>query len=86
MLFRSRYSEEKAAYAAAMETGFAAIAAVEDPESAKTAQDAIEGIAHALTSQAELRAAFRRRLKEAGLKWDKEAGAYVVLADTKSAK
>ena len=81
-----RYSEEKAAYAAAMETGFAAIAAVEDPESAKTAQDAIEGIAHALTSQAELRAAFRRRLKEAGLKWDKEAGAYVVLADTKSAK
>ena len=77
--------EEKAAYAAAMETGFAAIAAVEDPESAKTAQDAIEGIAHALTSQAELRAAFRRRLKEAGLKWDKEAGAYVVLADTKSA-
>ena len=78
-----RYSDEKKVYMAAMEAGLSAVAKVTDPDSAKTAQDTIEELAHALTSKAELRSAFKHRLEEAGLKWDKEANAYVVLDDTK---
>lgn len=81
-----RYSAEKAAYEAAMEAGLAAVATVEDPGSAKAVQDTIEGLAHALTSKAELRSAFKHRLEEAGMKWDKEANAYVVLDDAKPAE
>mgnify|MGYP001514885916 FL=1 len=79
------YNGEKAAYDAAMKSGRAFIALVGDPETALKAREGLAKIEHALTSAAELGAEFKRKCKELGLKYDKEAGAYV-LVDTKPAE
>lgn len=81
-----RYSSEKKAYQAAMEQGRAVIASVTNPESAANAKMVLAGLEHALTSSAELAGAFKEKLTAARLKWDKGAGQYVLLDDTKPAK
>ena len=79
------YSNEKAAYDAAMKAGHAFIALVGDPETALKAREELGKIEHALTSAAELGAEFKRKCKDLGLKYDKETKAYV-LADAKPAE
>ena len=71
------YGAEKDRYDAALEAVMPLIEAVSDPESAAAAQAAIQDAEHALTSEAELKAAFKKRLKQAGLKYDAKAQAYV---------
>ena len=58
-----------------MKSGRAFIALVGDPETALKARKGLAKIEHALTSAAELGAEFKRKCKELGLKYDKEAGA-----------
>nr|DAU96471.1 MAG TPA: AAA domain protein [Caudoviricetes sp.] len=79
------YSAEKAEYDKAMQAGKEAIQNIKDPFSAQLAADAIGQIHHALTSKAEIKKLFLARLKELGLKYDKEKKAYV-LADAKPAE
>ena len=79
------FQEERNAYQAAMEQGKTAISSITDPESAKLASDMLANMSHALTSKAELRGALKARLNELHLKWDKEAGVYV-LDDAELAK
>lgn len=79
------YSAEKSEYDKAMQAGKEAIRNVKDPFSAQLAADAIGQIPHALTSKAEIKKLFLARLKELGLKYDKEKKAYV-LADAKPAE
>ncbi len=79
------YEAEREAYRTAMEQGRAAIASIVDPETASAATDLISNLLHALTSKTELRRMFKARLDEVHLKWDKEAGAYV-LDDAEPAK
>lgn len=81
-----RYSGEKKAYQAAIEHGMAAIATVNDKESAAEAKTILAGLEHALTSRVELQAAFKEKLSQHRLKWDKEASQYVLLDDAKSAE
>ena len=81
-----RYGGEREAYQSAMEAGLDAINKITDPGTALAAQSVIEGLAHALTSKTELRGAFKRKLDEAGLRWDKEAKCYVLLDDAKLAQ
>lgn len=81
-----RYSGEKKSYQTAMEQGRAKIASVADSESAATARTFLGGLEHALTSRAELQAAFKEKLAALHLKWDKEAGRYVLLDDPKPAQ
>lgn len=78
------YQGERDAYQAAMEQGKKIIAAVSDPDTAKEAAELIGSkISHALTSKAELRCMLKNRTNEMRLRWNKEAGAYEVLDDTK---
>ncbi|AWY06878.1 MAG: AAA domain protein [Caudoviricetes sp.] len=79
------YEAEREAYQAAMEQGKAAIASVIDPDTAKAVTNELANMQHALTSRAELRGALKARLNDLHLKWDKEAGVYV-LDDTEPAK
>lgn len=81
-----RYGGEKEAYNAVMELGMNTISSVTDPETALSAKTALASAQHALTSRAELSAAFSKKLKELHLKWDKEANCYVLLDDAKSAQ
>lgn len=81
-----RYSEEREAYQTAVSQGRAAISSVIDPESAVEARTFLAGLKHALTSRVELQAAFKEKLSEQRLKWDKEVYRYVLLDDTKSAQ
>ena len=73
------FEEEKAAYQATMEKGAATIASIVDCATAETASAEISGTPNALTSKRELRAALKARLKEVGVQWSKEAGAYVTV-------
>lgn len=80
-----RYGGERTAYQTAMEQGQAAIDAVTDERTALLAREALGKMDHALTSRAELQGLFRAKLKSVGLRWDKEAAAYV-LVDPKPAQ
>lgn len=70
------YQEERNTYKTAMEQGKAAIETVVDPDTAKVASDIISGLTHALTSKRELRVLFNQRLKEQGIKYNKDAGCF----------
>ena len=80
------YAEERGAYQRAMEQGRGIIASVTDAATATKAGEMIQELTHALTSRAELKALFKSKLREAGLKWDKEAQSYVLLDDAKPAE
>lgn len=80
------YEVEREAYRNAMEIGRAAIDFVSDPETALKARETLAGIEHAMTSKVELMGAFKAKLNECRLRWDKETGTYEVLDDTKSAQ
>lgn len=79
-----RYSGERESYQKAMEAGRMILASVSDPASAASGKEALSGLDHALTSKAELWAMFKQRLRDAGLRYDKEAACYV-LDDAKPA-
>lgn len=79
------YSAERDAYRSVMEQGTAIIDAVASPQDAFEARETLGKMNHALTSRAELQAAFTAKLKLSGLKWDKENGCYVLLDDPKPA-
>lgn len=73
------YQSERDGYAKAMEAGKAAIDGVKDQETAKVALDTISSLEHFLTSKAELRSMFSKKLKEVGLKYSKETDAFELL-------
>lgn len=79
-----RYSGEREAYLEIMRRGKDAVAAADGPEAAQQVREFLAGLEHTLTSRAELGAMFKERIRELGLKWDKEAGMYV-LDDTEPA-
>ena len=64
-------------YDTAMKRGKAILDALNNPESALIALNAIREIPHSLTSQKELEAAFKTKVKDAGWVYSKEAKAYV---------
>lgn len=78
----SRDAEETAAkrkaYDALMSTITATVAAIDTPEAATAAVQALSSMEHILTSQAEGRSMLTRKAKELGYRYDKEAAAYVV--------
>lgn len=80
------YAAEREAYQTAMEQGKDIVASVADADTAMKARDMLGGLSHALTSRTELTASFKSKLKEAGLKWDKEGQRYVLLDDAKPAE
>lgn len=80
------YEVEREAYRNAMEIGRSTIDFVSDPETALKARETLAGIEHAMTSKVELMGAFKAKLNECRLRWDKETGTYEVLDDTKSAQ
>lgn len=79
------FSAERTAYQAVMEKGQDILLSVHDPDTAFSAREALGKLDHALTSKTELQALFKRKLKEHGLKWNKEKGLYEVLDDAKPA-
>lgn len=72
-----QYKAAEPAYLAAMEAGRGIIGGVIDGETAQKAVGQIKRLDHALTSEREIRVLLAARIKELGLKWDKEAGAYI---------
>lgn len=80
------YEVERENYRKAMEIGRATIDFVSDPETALKARVSLAGIEHAMTSKVELMGAFKAKLSECKLRWNKENGIYEVLDDTKSAQ
>lgn len=73
------YAEEKNAYDAALKKGRALLKLVNDAKMANSTAAALGKIEHALTSREELGAEFKKRVKELGLKYDKESNGYVLL-------
>lgn len=73
----AQYKAEEPLYLAAIEAGREIVDNVTDGETALAAGGKIKGLRHALTSEKEIRAMLSARIRELGLKWDKEAGAYV---------
>lgn len=72
---------QQEAYEDVMKAGIALVSGVESPEDATTAISEIKQMSHSLTSQKELEAAFKAKVKELGFTWDKAAMAYVVKAE-----
>ena len=70
-------AEKKKQYEAVMEQGRKLIESVTDADSANKAVEAMHGLAHALTSEAEIKAEWSKKIKELGLTYDKNAKAYV---------
>lgn len=75
------YTAEKSEYEQVMERGRKLIAGIDSPEDAQTAMEEIKGYQHTLTSLKELKAILNAKLKEIGVKWDREAKAYVKIPD-----
>lgn len=75
----SEFLAEKEAYDAALREGRAYIALISDGDTANKAADTIKNITHALTSREELGAEFKRKLKELGIRYDREKKSYVLL-------
>jgi hypothetical protein len=69
------------AYEEAMRQGNMIVDAISTPELATLGLAEIRKIAHALTSQKELEAAFKAKVKELGYEYSKEARAYVAKAE-----
>lgn len=72
------YADEKKGYDEAMAAGRAHISLIHDATTANKAVAAIGKIKHVLTSREELGAEFKRKIKECGLKYDKETKTYVL--------
>ena len=73
----AQYKTEEPMYLAAIEAGRDIVDNVTDGETALAAGVKIKGLRHALTSEKEIRAMLSARIRDLGLKWDKEVGAYV---------
>lgn len=71
------FEADNEVYAEAMRQGSSIVEGITDGESATAAPGKIRALAHALTSEKEIKAMFTARVKELGLTWDKQAGAYV---------
>lgn len=71
-----RTAQQQALYQAAMEEGKAVIAGIVDAASANESASKMKNIRHALTSDREIREAFRTKVTELGLVYDKEAKLY----------
>ena len=69
-------AQQQALYQAAMEEGKAVVAGIVDGGSANAAAAKMKNIRHALTSDREIREAFRARIAELKLTYDKEAKLY----------
>lgn len=71
------YELKRRAYDAAMREGRAIIGGITDAQTATAALDGLRGIAHGLTSRAELNAMMAERCAGLHIRYDKEAKAYV---------
>jgi len=69
--------KKKEAYNAVIQEGNALIASIDSPDKALPALSAIRKLSHVLTSEKELEAAFKAKVKELGYEYSKEAKAYV---------
>lgn len=67
---------QKEAYERAVQAGMEAISALEEPEQVQEIAGRIKALTHALTSEKELNAALRARIKELGIAYNKETKAY----------
>ncbi len=72
---------QQEAYECAMTMGNALLETVDAPEKALPVLDDIRKMKHALTSQKELEAAFKARVKELGYTYDAKVKAYVAKAE-----
>lgn len=70
------FEYDKTAYESVMEAVRPKIDAMTEDDIGGV-QNVIKNVTHALTSEKELKALFSARLKELGMRWDKEAKAYV---------
>lgn len=73
--------KQQEAYDKSMEKGKAVLDALNSPEMAIPALETIRGLEHALTSQKELEAMFKAKVKENGWTYDAKVKAYVVKAE-----
>jgi len=71
------FEPEKKNYELAIEAGRDIIAAITDADMANYSVELLKTIPHALTSEKEIRAMFKKRVAEIGLKLDKETKRYV---------
>lgn len=72
---------QQEAYDKAIQAGAELIANIEKPEQALTALNDIRKLTHGLTSQKELEAAFKAKVKELGFTYDAKVKAYVAKAE-----
>lgn len=72
-----QYGGEKSKYDSAISDGKNYISAIVDSETALKAKNKLAAMNHFLTSKVELQSEFKKKLKELGLRWDKENGSYV---------
>ena len=80
------YGADRAIYDEAIRDGREIIALITDCESADAALVPLSMLQHALTSKAETMAAYKARLKELGLRYNKKENRHEVLADAKPAE
>lgn len=73
--------KKKEAYNAVIQEGNALIASIDSPDKALPALSAIRKLSHVLTSEKELEAAFKAKVKELGYEYSKEAKTYVAKAE-----
>lgn len=73
----AKNAEKQAAYKAAMDQCHAILETMIDAKTANAAIERSKGIPHALTSEKEYKAAFRAKVKELGLLYDKASKKYI---------
>jgi hypothetical protein len=71
------FAQIKESYNKAMESGTSLVKELTTVEAANSFAQALDGIAHALTSKKEIAAMGRAKVAELGYKWDKDAKQYV---------
>lgn len=72
---------QQEAYEKAIEAGTKLIGEIDSPEKAMPTLTAVRELEHALTSQKELEAAFKAKMKELGYTYSREQKAYVAAAE-----
>lgn len=70
------FQVQRYAFQLAMRQGTEAIQQVHDPDTAKAALERISGLQHGLTSKVELRNMLNQKLKETGLRYNKDSGLF----------
>ena len=73
----AEYAPKQEAYKTAMQQVHSILDGIEDAETATEAAKVMKQVQHALTSEKEGKALFSAKLKELGLKWDRDGGRYV---------